>query len=180
MARAESLALVLLWVTVATGAARHGAGRRVQLHRALSKLGLCSRSVAWQAIKQGRVQVNGETVHDPLLWVDVQGDGVTMDRGRRLRKDSACRVWMVNKPVRMVVARCDDRGRKTGPVERNPCHVMQARKAFCERLHNARPAVQQMPCSVFPVQGDEQRARQRPSPLSAPKTTGTPELRDAQ
>ena len=48
-------------------------GKRVQLHRALSKLGLCSRSLAWQAIKQGRVCVNSVAIKDPLTWVDVQG-----------------------------------------------------------------------------------------------------------
>lgn len=50
-------------------------GQRVQLHRALSKLGLCSRSLAWSAIKKGRVQVNGKTTFDPLVWIDVEGTG---------------------------------------------------------------------------------------------------------
>ena len=48
--------------------------RRVQLHRALSKLGLCSRSMAWSAIKKRRVVVNGRVSSDPLMWVDVDGD----------------------------------------------------------------------------------------------------------
>jgi hypothetical protein len=55
--------------------------RRVQLHRALSKLGLCSRSMAWSAIKKRRVAVNGHVASDPLMWVDVDGDAVTIDGG---------------------------------------------------------------------------------------------------
>ena len=47
-------------------------GKRVQLHRALSKLGFGSRKVAWGAILAGRVFVNGAVVRDPLEWVDLE------------------------------------------------------------------------------------------------------------
>ena len=65
---------------------KSAAGRRVQLHRALSKLGLCSRSLAWAAIKRGRVEVNNKTAADPLMWIDVEGDAVTIDGGQRRHK----------------------------------------------------------------------------------------------
>ena len=40
-------------------------GRRVQLHRALSKLGWGSRTQAWEWIRAGRVRVDGRVVTDP-------------------------------------------------------------------------------------------------------------------
>ena len=43
-----------------------GRGRRVQLHRALSKLGLGSRTQAWDWIRAGEVRVDGRVVTDPL------------------------------------------------------------------------------------------------------------------
>ena len=45
-------------------------GRRVQLHRAVSKLGLGSRSQAWHWIRAGDVCVDGHVVTDPLTWVE--------------------------------------------------------------------------------------------------------------
>ena len=46
-------------------------GRRVQLHRALSKLGWGSRTQAWEWIRAGEVCVDGRVVTDPLTWVDL-------------------------------------------------------------------------------------------------------------
>ena len=45
--------------------------KRVQLHRALSKLGFSSRKLAWGAIVAGRVRVGATVVRDPLAWVDI-------------------------------------------------------------------------------------------------------------
>ena len=52
-------------------------GRRVQLHRALSKLGLCSRTQAWDWIRAGEIRVDGRVVTDPLTWVDIAGQQIT-------------------------------------------------------------------------------------------------------
>ena len=54
-------------------------GQRVQLHRALSKLGLGSRTQAWDWIQAGRVAVDGRVVTDPLTWVDLQRQAITRD-----------------------------------------------------------------------------------------------------
>lgn len=69
----RSAVALVVYMALSSGSAyggKPGAGRRVQLHRALSKLGLCSRSVAWQAIKKGRVQVSP---HRPLSRIDDRG-----------------------------------------------------------------------------------------------------------
>ena len=52
-------------------------GRRVQLHRALSKLGWGSRTQAWERICAGEVRVDGLVVTDPLTWVDLEHQDVT-------------------------------------------------------------------------------------------------------
>jgi 23S rRNA pseudouridine2605 synthase len=43
---------------------------RVALNRALSKLGVLSRTAATAAIRGGRVRVDGRVVRDPLVQVD--------------------------------------------------------------------------------------------------------------
>jgi 23S rRNA pseudouridine2605 synthase len=55
----------------------HRPGRRVQLHRALSKLGLCSRTQAREWVRAGEVCVDGRVVTDPLTWVDLDRQLVT-------------------------------------------------------------------------------------------------------
>src|SRR5207248_1559953 len=52
-------------------------GRRVQLHRALSKLGWGSRTRAWDWIRAGEVRVDGRVVTDPLAWVDLGRQQIT-------------------------------------------------------------------------------------------------------
>src|SRR5262245_36467879 len=66
---------------VATGGRRPG--RRVQLHRALSKLGWGSRTQAWDWVRAGEVCVDGRVVTDPLAWVDLERQSITR-RGETL------------------------------------------------------------------------------------------------
>jgi 23S rRNA pseudouridine2605 synthase len=84
---------------------RHG------LARVLSKLGLASRTVAADWIREGRVSVNGRRVRDPELPV-VQG----RDRIRVDGADTAARervVVALNKPRGLVTTRSDEQGRDT-------------------------------------------------------------------
>ncbi|HVS39427.1 MAG TPA: pseudouridine synthase [Gemmataceae bacterium] len=86
-------------------------GRRVQLHRALSKLGLGSRAQAWDWITAGEVCVDGRRVTDPLTWVD-------LDRQRITRSGEAPPtvervVLALHKPRGVVTTRSDERGRRT-------------------------------------------------------------------
>ena len=85
--------------------------RRVPLGRAVSKLGLASRSEARTLIAAGRVTVNGRIVRDMLARVDVERsrialDGVAGEQAERL-------VIALHKPRGVVTTRSDPQGRPT-------------------------------------------------------------------
>jgi 23S rRNA pseudouridine2605 synthase len=83
----------------------------VQLHRALSKLGLASRTQAWDWIRAGEVQVDGRVVTDPLTWVDLDRQRIT--RAGREAAAPAPTVLALHKPRGVVTTRSDERGRPT-------------------------------------------------------------------
>ena len=89
---------------------RGPSGRRVQLHRALSKLGWGSRTQAWEWIRAGAVRVDGRVVTDPLTWVDLDRQHVTRD-GREPNPVSL--TLALHKPADVVTTRRDERGRRT-------------------------------------------------------------------
>jgi 23S rRNA pseudouridine2605 synthase len=91
--------------------ARHSPGRRVQLHRALSKLGWGSRTQAWEWIRAGQVQVDGRVVTDPLTWVDLDREHIT--RGGQEAPAAPRLVVALHKPRGIVTTRSDERGRRT-------------------------------------------------------------------
>jgi 23S rRNA pseudouridine2605 synthase len=81
------------------------------LNRALSKLGLASRSEARGLIADGRVTINGRVVRDALAPVDVERariavDGVAPARAGRV-------VIALHKPRGVVTTRRDPQGRPT-------------------------------------------------------------------
>ncbi len=86
-------------------------GQRVQLHRALAKLGWGSRTQAWDWIRAGQVRVDGRVVTDPLTWVDLEQQRIT--RGGREKAPDPRRVLVLHKPRGVVTTRRDERGRKT-------------------------------------------------------------------
>lgn len=86
-------------------------GRRVQLHRAISKLGWGSRTQAWGWIRAGLVCVDGVAVTDPLTWVDLDRQRVTR-RGEDAPTGPAV-VLALHKPRGVVTTRSDERGRRT-------------------------------------------------------------------
>lgn len=87
------------------------AGRRVQLHRALSKLGAGSRKQAWGWITAGEVTVDGRVVRDPLSWVDLARQ-VIRHGGQEPRLARPCTLAL-HKPRGVVTTRRDERGRQT-------------------------------------------------------------------
>mgnify|MGYP001626166086 FL=1 len=84
---------------------------RLGLARVLSKWGLCSRTVAAQWIRAGRVAVDGRIVRDPEapqpgLEIHIAIDGIVQQRAQR-------RVLMLHKKRGIVVSRADEHGRPT-------------------------------------------------------------------
>ena len=83
----------------------------VSLPRALSKLGICSRSEGERHVLAGRVRVNGRTVRDPALRVDLLRDRIALDDAELLQQE---RVYVaLNKPRGLVTTRHDPRARDT-------------------------------------------------------------------
>ena len=83
---------------------RHGAAR------AISKLGLGSRSQAAQWVKEGRVRINGRTVTDPEFPVNHGRDRVTVEG---FESPQQRLVIMLNKPRGLVTTTRDEQGRDT-------------------------------------------------------------------
>jgi 23S rRNA pseudouridine2605 synthase len=90
---------------------RQPPGRRVQLHRALSKLGWGSRTQAWAWIQAGEVRVDDRVVTDPLTWVDLDCQRIT--RAGRDAPAAPAVVLALHKPRGIVTTRRDERGRRT-------------------------------------------------------------------
>ena len=78
--------------------------------RAISKLGLGSRSQAAQWVKEGRVRVNGRVVTDPEFPVSHGRDCVTVEGVESSRPRL---VIMLNKPRGLVTTTRDEHGRDT-------------------------------------------------------------------
>ena len=83
----------------------------VSLERALSKLGICSRTVAHQAIKAGRVQVNDKTILDPFFSVHPEKAKISIDAQRVQKKERV--VFLFHKPKGVVTTERDERHRLT-------------------------------------------------------------------
>jgi pseudouridine synthase len=86
-------------------------GRRVQLHRALSKLGWGSRAQAWHWICAGEIHVDGQAVTDPLTWVDLDRQRIT--RSGEVAPVVELTTLALHKPRGVVTTRRDERGRRT-------------------------------------------------------------------
>ena len=83
----------------------------VPLARALSKLGLLSRSEAVDAIRAGRVGVNGRTVRDPAAQVAPERVHIVID-GEPCKR-ARWRAILFNKPRGVLTTRRDPAGRPT-------------------------------------------------------------------
>ena len=85
--------------------------RNIGLARALSKLGYCSRSQAFDLIRAGRVRLNGKLQRDPEFPVRIDSDRIEVD-GAPVRA-AALQYVMLNKPRGLVTTASDEKGRET-------------------------------------------------------------------
>ncbi|WP_404927781.1 pseudouridine synthase [Mesorhizobium sp. ORM16] len=83
----------------------------VSLNRALSKLGLCSRTQAERLIAEGRVRVGGKVARDASLRVDMNRDRIAVD-GEKIVAERKVYL-MLNKPRGLVTTRDDPLERDT-------------------------------------------------------------------
>ena len=84
--------------------------RRVGLARALSKLGYCSRSQAFELIREGRVELNGRVQRDPESPVRMERDRISV--GKKIHAAEK-QYLMMNKPRGVVTTASDEKDRKT-------------------------------------------------------------------
>ena len=84
----------------------------MSLPRALSKLGLCSRTQAFEYIAAGRVAVNGTISRDATLRVSLEHDMIAVD-GKVAKESREPVVIALHKPVGYVTTRVDPQGRPT-------------------------------------------------------------------
>jgi 23S rRNA pseudouridine2605 synthase len=81
------------------------------LDRVLSRFGLASRTAAREAIRAGRLKVNGRVVRDPECWVRPGQDTIQLD-GERLK--STRKIYLLfYKPKGVITSHGDPAGRKT-------------------------------------------------------------------
>ena len=81
------------------------------LDRVLSRFGLASRTAAREAIRAGRLKVNGRVVRDPEGWVRLGHDTLQLD-GQRLKR--ARKIYLLlYKPKGVIASHGDPAGRKT-------------------------------------------------------------------
>ncbi|TAK08944.1 MAG: rRNA pseudouridine synthase [Candidatus Manganitrophaceae bacterium] len=85
--------------------------RKVSLARALSKLGIISRSQARPLIESGRVSVNGRCIRNPEVRVDPDREVIRIDD--RVIRAATPVYLMMHKPKGVVTTRSDERERKT-------------------------------------------------------------------
>ena len=84
---------------------------KVALERALSKMGLASRSQTRRWISEGKLKVNGEIIKDPFYLVVPEKDKFILD-GLPLKR-TLRQAIMLYKPKSVVTTRCDEKGRAT-------------------------------------------------------------------
>ena len=88
-----------------------GRNKKVGLARALSKMGICSRSEAARIIEAGRVQLNGAVKRNPETPVNFGSDRIEVDGSAAV---AANKIYLVlNKPRGTITTASDEKGRET-------------------------------------------------------------------
>ena len=82
-----------------------------RIAKCIARAGICSRREAEARINEGRVSVNGKTIHSPALNV-TPGDKVIID-GKPLPAREPAQLWRYYKPRGLVVSARDEKNRQT-------------------------------------------------------------------
>lgn len=85
---------------------------RMRINRFLASAGIGSRRGCEDLIREGRVQINGETVSELARFIETDSDIVTLD-GDRIDQVTGRMILVINKPFGVLSTVSDDRGRKT-------------------------------------------------------------------
>lgn len=86
--------------------------RGVRLQKALAEMGIASRRACEQMIEDGRVAVNGRTMTDLPVWVNVGEDRIEVDGRTVGRRRRGHRYLLVNKPRNVICTNDDPQGRR--------------------------------------------------------------------
>lgn len=84
---------------------------RVTLDRLFSKLGIASRGLTQDWIRNGRVKVNGQKIRNPDTWVSWPTDSIYLDDQPVTEPEK--RVFLFHKPKGYITTHSDEKGRKT-------------------------------------------------------------------
>jgi 23S rRNA pseudouridine2605 synthase len=84
----------------------------VRLQKIISQAGLASRRTAEKLMAEGRVTVNGATVHEMGTKADPARDDIRID-GRRIKSAERLRYILLYKPAGYVTTRSDPQRRRT-------------------------------------------------------------------
>jgi pseudouridine synthase len=84
----------------------------LRLQKIISQAGLASRRAAEKLIAEGRVTINGETVHEMGVKADPATDDIRVD-GRRIKSGARLRYILLYKPAGYVTTRADPQRRRT-------------------------------------------------------------------
>jgi 23S rRNA pseudouridine2605 synthase len=84
---------------------------QVYLERALSKLGVMSRSQTKQLIEAGRIAVNGRVIKDPAFLLVPERSRISID-GKTVTPACSCTI-VLYKPKGIVTTKSDEKARKT-------------------------------------------------------------------
>ncbi len=97
--------------TIEMNTARSGVGLGFGLARALSKMGIASRTASAVLIEAGRVSVNGRVIRNPEARINMSRDHIALDNA--LLSETPKRYVAVNKPRGLVTTTSDEQGRAT-------------------------------------------------------------------
>jgi 23S rRNA pseudouridine2605 synthase len=84
---------------------------KVPLYRALSKLGIASRTQTRTWIEAGEIKINGTVCRDPEQLVTPEKDSII--HGEKIAERAPLHVIMLNKPKSVITTRSDEQGRPT-------------------------------------------------------------------